>query len=161
MSNGHNKMYLEKELDYSKKRIKSNLFTILFSVLLVSVFIQSFIFKSDFKQYFVELISVVFSGYYLVVANIRDSVSLSKNDRVRRKLIINLILTGLLVTLIFAVGYYFTYQEKYVEIVHSKFVSAIILCMFFISVFSVIAFLVIDGITQKRGKTDQEMEENR
>lgn len=148
----------EKDVLNSRRRVQSNLFVILFFILLISVLVQLFVFKSDFKQYFVELIAVIFSGYYLIVGNIRVGSAIFDKDNSRKILLINVILTSFLATLIFSVGYYFNYQEKYQAILNVHFISVIIIFMISMSVVSTVAFILIDLIMFKKKEIKKELE---
>lgn len=146
----HNKGSRDDSYVYAKRRMKSNLFTILFFILLISVFVQIFIFRSDFKQYFVELILVIFSGYYMIVGNIKIGVDLFDQGRKKRILILNVVLTSSVSTIIFGIGYYFTYQAEYKSILNINFIAAIIVFAMTMAILSAVAFSFFELLNLKK-----------
>lgn len=135
-----------------RRKIQSDLAQILLCVLFISVLVQQFIFKYELKEYFVELLCVIFSGFYILFRNIVKGIDIVQDSKMK----INVGVTSIVATTLFGIQNYMSYKDKYTGIFDFYFWMGIL--VFFISI-TLMSTLVFYGIKYMNNSKQKKIKE--
>lgn len=150
------KQIYDERIIAERRKIWSDLAQLLFVVLFVSVIVQQAILKAAVEQYLVELVCVIFSGFYILVGNVRKGIDMVREIHPLK----NAFIATSVATIIFGIQNYTSYSEKYAKVTDPKFLFSLV--VFFLSMYtmSFVLYALLRRINESKiKKIDAELDE--
>lgn len=144
---------IDERVRSQQNKIKGEAFVILIIVLFISTIIQQYILGASFKQYAVEIISFTGVSFYVVIRNINSGIEIYGEKRKSRKILfLNILITGIIVTIINGTFNYIKYKEHYKENI-VPFIAALLITFISATIFTTIVLTFLKYLNDKKQKS--------
>lgn len=140
------KQIYDERIVAERRKIQSDLAQLLFVILFVSVIVQQSVFKAGLEQYLVELVCVIFSGFYILAGNMRKGIDIVREIHPLK----NALIATSVATIIFGIQNYTSYFEKYSGVLDLEFLSGLIIFFLSMCTMSFALYTLLKYINQKK-----------